>query len=243
MKVHSGRLALALSLVLALPVLAGPVVRSVDPLEVGATDAPLAATCTLAPGSIASISFIWTAPEELTSYAWRIPVSSCAACASTGLITPRSVTFRMRWLKACSATAQVSIVGSKQGATCLEPDTTQVLCATVQQGISGTGNGTVFHTINFQGECCVPSTAFVMLRFVGLGLCGSGGTNPGLAASTAACVPCTQFVTATNIFPNSSEWCNEVGAGNATWLSLAADCCDPVPAHEQSWGTIKSLYR
>jgi hypothetical protein len=149
----------------------------------------------------------------------------------------------MRWLKACSAQAEVSIVGGVPGPNCLVPDPSQVLCAPITQTISGTGNLSAFHTVNFPGECCVPATAFVLIRFTGLGQCASGGTSPGLAASTAACVPCTQFVTAANIFPTTTEWCNEVGAANATWLSLSVDCCPVVPALGRSWGSVKSLYR
>jgi hypothetical protein len=230
-------------LLLGAPLRSGAAPAAAADAAVPGPPTQVAAACTLAPGGLAAISFIWDAPEELTSFAWKIPVASCAACASTGLVIPRAVTMRMRWLKACSAQAEVSIVGSTQGANCLVPDPSQVLCGPVTQTISGTGNATAFHVINFPNECCLPANAFVLIRFTGLGQCGSGGTNPGLAASTAACAPCTQFVTAANIFPTMSEWCTEVGATNATWLSLSVDCCSVVPAAEHSWGWIRTLYR
>ena len=165
----------------------------------GAPGGAVTATCALAPGGLGSTSFIWTPPEELTSWT--------------------------------------------QGATCLVPDPAQVLCGPITQTISGTGNGTVFHTINFPNECCIPANSFVRIRFSGLGNCANGGTGPGLAASTAACQPCTQFVTASNIFENTSEWCGEVGASNATWLSLAVDCCSVVPVKDRTWGAVRALYR
>ena len=197
--------------------------------------------CTLSAGNARATSFIWTPPEELTSMAWRIPVASCAACAPAPLLI-KSLSFRLRWLFACTAQAQVLIVGAKPGTSCLEPDTTNVLCPAASYPIAGTGNASVGYTLAFIQPTCVSGDAFVLVRFTGLGRCALGGTSPGLAASTAACVPCDQFVTAANIFPNITEWCS-IGASAETWFSIDADCCTFTPTRPRTWGSIKAHYR
>jgi hypothetical protein len=64
-----------------------------------------------------------------------------------------------------------------------------------------------------------------------------------MTSSTVACQPCTEWVTASGIFPTQSEWCNEVGASNPAWLSLDVDCCPIVPTLEHTWGRVKTFYR
>jgi len=214
------------------------------PADEAAAQAPptVDAACTLTPGGIMTASFIWTPPEALTSFAWKIPASSCTTCQSDGALDVNSVTIRMRWLFACSAQAEVSIVRGVQGATCLVPDPTNVVCGPASYTITGTGNATAFHTLPLPEGCCVSGDAFVMLRFTGLGPCASASTSPGLAASTSTCTSCTQFVTASGIFPTTTEWCS-IGASRMTWLSIDADCCSATPAPEGSWGRIKARYR
>ncbi|NOT34918.1 MAG: hypothetical protein HOP12_12210 [Candidatus Eisenbacteria bacterium] len=238
-------LALLVAAFVACPatLLAAPIAGPEDEIAIEADDAPVVnATCTLTPGPVNNFSFIWTPPEELKTVAWKVPTANCAACAATGAVTPTSLRFRMRWLGACSAQVQFSIVGAVQGATCLEPDPTRVLCSPSNFTITGTGSTNVIHTLPIPAGCCITGNAFVLLRFTGLGACASATTGPGLAASTAACVACTQFVTALNIFTTTTEWCS-VGAANPMWLSLETDCCGATPSLGHSWGTLKTLYR
>jgi hypothetical protein len=200
------------------------------------------AACTLTPGDANTFSFIWTPPEELRTYAWKLPTGSCAACPS-GTLELDALTFRMRWPFACSATAEVLIVGAVQGATCLEPDTTNVLCGPTSHTIARVGTVlNVVHTLPIATDCCISGDAFLLVKFSGLGACATPTIGPGLAAATGPCVPCSQFVTAFNIFENRTEWCS-VGAANPTWFSIDAECCAGTPNLKGSWGSVKTLYR
>jgi hypothetical protein len=241
-------LALASFLVAAPIAISAPsLAHGVGPSPDGAAlepDAPLpvSAACTLEPGPINTFSYIWSPPEELQTYAWRIPASGCAACPAPGALSPTKVTIRMRWLFACSAQVQVSIVGALPGPGCLLPDTNQVLCGPATYTISGPGNVAAIHALPLPTGCCVSGDAFVFLRFSGLGACATATLGPGLAASTVPPVACDQFVTAASIFPGFTDWAT-VGAPTSTWLSLEADCCQSTPARERSWGELKSIYR
>lgn len=195
----------------------------------------------LSAGSLRTISFFFTPPEEMTSMAWKIPTASCATCGSAGL-TLKTVTFRLRWFSVCTAQAQVSVVGAKLGATCLEPDTMNVLCPPMTYSIAGIGNATVLHTLAFAPDCCVSGDAFVLIRFEGLGACAGVNATPGLGVSTAACVPCEQFITATHIYPDITEFCS-IGSTQENWVSIDADCCMATPTRPKTWGSLKLLYR
>lgn len=198
--------------------------------------------CLLQPGPINSFSFFWTPPEALHTMAWKIPTGSCAACPS-GALNLNAVTFRMRWPIVCSATAEVLIVGAKQGVTCLEPDTTIVLCGPTSQTIARVGSGlNVLHTIPIPASCCVSGDAFLLVRFSGLGSCFSGGVGAGLAAAQGPCVPCDQFVSAFGIFETPVDLCS-TDAENPTWFAIDADCCAGTPNLPESWGSVKTLYR
>lgn len=175
--------------------------------------------------------------------AWKIPTSSCTTCPTGAPLMLKSVRFRMRWPFACSAQARVSIVGAMPGPNCLVPDPANVICAPTTTTISSTAPGVaaVVHTLQFSNPCCVTGDAFLLVEFDGLGLC-TGSVGPGLAASTAACVSCEQFVTANGIFETRTEWC-DAGAGNLTWFSIDADCCQVTNSPGRTWGNLKSLYR
>ena len=243
---------LSLPALLLLALAAPPAARAGQPLSENAAIEPVpspeavAAACVLAPGPPNTFAWIWETPEELTSVAWKLPLSTCSSCAASGgVLNLTNVRIRLRWFKACSAQAQVSIVGARQGATCLEPDPTNVLCPPATYTISSTINGGVNHTLPLQPACCVTGDAFVMVRFTGLGACAANGFSPGMWAANAACVPCTQFVTATVIHPTSTEWCSAgtTPPANPMWFSVDADCCAATPNLDQSWGGVKTLYR
>ena len=74
------------------------------------TPETVAAACVLSPGPPNTFAYIWTPPEELKSVAWKLPIASCTACAASGgVLNVTNVRFRMRWFKACSAQAEISI--------------------------------------------------------------------------------------------------------------------------------------
>lgn len=203
----------------------------------------VAAACVLVPGPPNTFAYIWTPPEELQSVAWKLPIGACTACAASGgVLNVTNARIRMRWLRACSAQAEISIVGAAPGPNCLVPDPTQVLCGPATYTISGVTNGSVNHTLPLPTGCCVAGDAFVLVRFTGLGACASGGVSPGLAAANTTCASCTQFVTATVIHPTSTEWCAS-GVANPMWFSVDTECCAATPSLGHSWGGIKTLYR
>jgi hypothetical protein len=228
-------------------VLASPVVVHAGAATIESDDATpppgVSAACLLQPGAINTFSFFWTAPEALHTMAWKIPTTSCATCPS-GALNLNSVTFRMRWPRVCSATAEVLIVGAKPGVTCpLEPDTLNVLCGPTTQTIARTGTTlNVLHTIPITANCCVSGDAFLLVRFSGLGSCASGGIGAGLAAAQGPCVECDQFVSAFGIFETPVEMCSTDG-DNPTWFAIDADCCAGTPNLPESWGSVKTLYR
>lgn len=227
-------------------VLASPpaVLAGVATIESGDSAPPVAVTgaCLLQPGPINTFSFFWTAPEALHTMAWRIPMTSCATCTS-GALNLNAVTFRMRWPIVCSATAEVLIVGAKQGETCLEPDTTVILSGPTSHTIARTGtNLNVLHTLPFPANTCVSSEAFLLIRFLGLGSCNGGQIGAGLAAAQGPCVPCDQFVSAFGIFETPVDMCS-TDAENPTWFAIDADCCAGTPNQPHSWGSLKTLYR
>lgn len=204
----------------------------------GSPDPTLDAACSLAIGTPKTTAFIWTPPEELSAMYWKIP--TCASCGAAG-ITAKSLSFRLRWLGPCSAQATVLVVGAKQGAACVEPDTTVVLCPPATYTISSTVNTIIPYTLAFTPGSCFTGTAFAVVRFKGLGACGTN-PSPGLIASTANCRSCDQFVQAKNVFPDITEWCS-IGASTETWFSIDVDCCTVTPTRSHSWGNMKTRYR
>src|SRR5262245_13012960 len=222
----------------ALPATGNPeVLASAD----AATPSIPAASCTMAPGAIGTTAFFWTPPEELTSVAWKIPTSSCTTCGPNPALSLTSASFRMRWFRACSATAQISIIGASQGDTCMVPDTSRVLCGPITQPFAPVGNGNVLYTVPIPNGCCISGDAFLYIKFTGLGACATT-VGPGLTAAQAPCTPCVQYVSALNIFANTTEWCS-IGASGPMWFSINADCCSMTPTREGSWGSLKTLYR
>jgi hypothetical protein len=218
-----------------------PTVIAGVPVEESLAPAQAAAACLLQNGTPITTAIIWTPPEELTSFAWKVPISTCTACGSTPL-TLQTLTFRIRWFNAGAAQTQISIVGAKQGTTCLEPDTTKVLCPGATYSLVATTSGTLAYTLPFTGGCCVTGPAFVFLRFSGLGSGANATTSPGLISSTLACAQCEQFATASIIYPNMVEWCS-IGASRQSWFSIAADCCTITLTRHGTWGSVKTRYQ
>jgi hypothetical protein len=200
--------------------------------------------CTLEPGPISPVAYVWQQPMAWTSYAWRIPRESCAAC-SHGLLSVNSVTFRVRWTNApCYSEVRISIVGSTGGA-CPAPDTTRKLCEPMSYTLTSTVAAGVTYTIPLTPACCVFEDAFVLLEFDRLGQCvePSSGLTSGIVFSNVPCVACDQYVTVAGLYPALTEWCTGGDNRHPLWVRLDTDCCDPTPTHGRSWGRVKTLYR
>lgn len=238
-------LLLASCLATPLPGLAagGPPIIVVDEGVPGPADfAPeaIAGVCTLQPGPIAGFSTSFS-PNVWTSFAWRIPLSSCTACPAPQNLQINSVAIRVRWFNLCSAQAEVSIVGATGPSTCRVPDPTNVLCGPATSTISfGGGPTTVLHTLPLPSGCCVTGEAFALVRFTGFASCGTPA--PGIVNSTALCASCDQYFTASHV-PSQTDWCPTGATHNSLWMEIDADCCMPTGIGPHSWGTIKTLYR
>jgi hypothetical protein len=212
---------------------------AMPPVIEGATGA-----CTIETGPIGNVSSAWQGPDFLTAIATPIQPTQCSACPSPQILTLNSVSFRLRWLTACSATAEVSIVGATGSPGCLAPDPSQVLCGPLSYTVSGPGSVGIVHTLPLPSGCCVSQPAFVLVRFTGFESC-SGGSAPGITNNTLACSPCQSWWSTVLSYPSLSDRCLEgTGAGlSQTWLSVDADCCAPTPALPKSWGDVKTFYR
>jgi hypothetical protein len=199
------------------------------------------AACTLEPGPISGTSYVLQPPDAFTAVAWKIPMSSCTACPSPAALDLKTVSFRVRWFGACTATAEISIVGAQPGPGCLVPDPTQVLCGPVSYSISGTAAGGVVYTLPTPSGCCVSGDAFIVIRFGGFDQCVTPSFAPGLTATLLPCVNCEEYYTSTVSAPSFTDWCSFPSA-MSLWLSVDADCCIPTPALRHSWGTLKTRY-
>src|SRR4029453_2301984 len=137
----------ALAFAFASPSAAQTGIGVYDGLDAGEPPPSLLTACTLQPSTIASFSLFWTEPEALTHAAWKIPIASCTACP-TGRLLINSVRSRLRWFGACSAQAQVSIVGAAPGPNgCLVPDTNVVVCAPTTRTIARPRTGPGLYTL------------------------------------------------------------------------------------------------
>lgn len=199
----------------------------------------LDASCVLSPGPVGASSVVFT-PEVYTAVATLVDPQSCA-CPLASSIVLRTVSFRVRWFEACSATAEVSVVGSTGGA-CPAPDLGRVLCGPVSHPISSAGAVGVTYTLPMPDGCCIDEPAFVLVRFTGFELCG-GANTPGLVISSVfSCTPCTQYASISNLFPALTQWCS-IAESLHLWFSVEADCCDATPTLPGSWGRLKTIYR
>ena len=178
----------------------------------------IAATCTLEPGPISATSLAFSQPDAFTAMAGRI--APCAACPSPQTLDLKTVSIRVRWLSACTAQAEVSIVGATGTAGCLVPNPTQVLCGPTLHTISSPGQVGIIHTLPIPSGCCVSGDAFVLVRFIGFQNCSA---SPGLTLATTACVNCDEYFTTNVSRPSLTDWCTI--STNGLWWRLEADCC------------------
>lgn len=212
-----------------------PAIGSTAPIPVPELDgtAPFqvdrsgAATCSLEPGPLqASMSYAWTVPDAFSDVAWLIPRGSCAACGPTFGLELKTVSFRVRWFGACTATAQVSIVGATGAAGCRVPDPGYVQYGPASFQLVGTGSLGIVHTLPLPAGWCVGPDAFVRVHLVGFDACYPTGSSPGLARTTTACAGCSEYVSTTVSTPTLTDWCTL--ADGSLWMQIEADCCGPV---------------
>ncbi len=205
-----------------------------------------AGVCILEPAPLDLLNYVLALPDVYTSFAWRIPFSSCTACPAPQTLQINSVTIRIRWFSVCSAQAQVSIVGATGPSTCRVPDPTNVRCGPAMYTISGIGQIGATHTLPLPSGCCVSGEAFALVRFTGFDLCAGPTFGPGIYRTTAACVNCDEFISSSVTYPPGTDWCAVFPPPpilNSLWMQVDADCCIPTGIGSHSWGTIKTLYR
>jgi flagellar hook capping protein FlgD len=191
-----------------------------------------AVACLLEPGPVTTVYYSVQAPGSFEHLAWRIPIQSCAACGPGQGLDLETVSVRIRWRGACTAQAEVSVIGVTGPPGCRRPDDANVLCGPDLHTLSGPGAVAVTHTLPVPAGCCVNSQAFVLVRFIDLGLCHAGGfLSPGLAATTVPCVSCDQYFSdGPSIWP--TDWC--ILGQNSIWIEVGADCCSQVGVAEGS---------
>lgn len=244
---------LATALVFATCLLAPTVLAEQDPrvfvVEEDATHRDdvihsAAGACLLAPAPRIPVSYTQFAPEHYTSFAWRIPTGSCTACSAPQDLIINSVSFRIRWFTACTAQAEVSIVGATGPPECRVPDPDNVLCGPALYPVSGTGSESVLYTLALPPACCVTGEAFALVRYIGTGACtpGSLGQTPGIGQADAECVTCEQYYTSSPSVPSLSEWCYLTGI-RKFWMEVDADCCGVTGLEPRTWGKLKTFYR
>lgn len=192
-----------------------------------------AAACVLEPAPImTSSSYTWTTPDAFSDLYWRVP-APCAACGPGQSLDLKTVAFRIRWIGPCTAQAEVSLVGSTGPSGCRVPDPSQVLCGPLAYTIVGTASAGVVHTLAAPAGCCLPPDAFVRIRFIGLDACYPSGPSPGINRTTAACVPCDQYITTTVSWPTVTDWCSVGPSLGSLWVQIGADCCSAVGAEPE----------
>jgi len=205
--------------------------------------AAAAGACVLEPMGPRTNSTIAFGPEEAyTAIATLIDPASCLACPAPASLDLNSVKFRLRWWNACSATAEVSVVGVTGAPGCPAPDLGNVLCAPVSYEIAGFSvTGGVEHTLAFPSACCIDGPAFVLVKFTGLLACAGTSTSVGPIVSTLSPLPaCTQYFSTSSSYPTLTDVNPSLGL--PLWVNVDADCCDPTPTLPGSWGRLKTLY-
>jgi len=179
-------------------------------------------------------------PDE--KYYTLLRISDCPGCGSSGLILTTAHVI-LRFPVACSIPLEVSVIGATVTGNCIVPDESVVICAPVPYNVAPPVAGDYDVTLNLPAACCIQQNAFLSIRFVSNGLCGTASL-PQLGAAGLPCVPCFTY----NQNPNFGlvDMCADpfwpVQAGNPA-MFVAADCCDITEAVPHTWGRVKTLYR
>lgn len=200
------------------------------------------ATCTVGETGLGNGGVLDSNPGQ--SFYTLLEPASCSACPS-GVLILRTANFRIRELVfvppnmafPCNLpfSVEVSIVGTKTGSTCtLEPDSNLVLCGPVAATITPPGTTSFNASVALPVSCCISRPAFLRIRLVQTSCDMSWGF-------TFACTPCRSFWANPSSFPGTEEACAFVGSNWRQWVD--ADCCDPTPSRQGTWGRLKTLYR
>lgn len=200
--------------------------------------------CVLETAPRIPVSYNQVTPNYFTSFAWRIPTSNCTACPAPQNLLINSVSLRIRWFSACTAQAEVLIVGATGPAGCRVPDPNNVLCGPAIYPVSGAGSESVLHTLPLTPACCVTGEAFALVRYIGTGACapGSSGQTPGIGQANMLCATCDQYYTSSPGVPSLTDWCIAPTV-NKFWMEVDADCCVATDLDSRSWGRLKTIYR
>ncbi len=120
---------------------------------------------------------------------------------------------------------------------CPRPLPADVLCPPIAAWMRSDGvPGMVQFGFNMDPTCCLTGKVFLAVTFTGAPL--EGGAMPRLVTAEA-CAPCVSWRGS----PGSLVDACGLGLTGNPQMFVRTTCCDQVPAHAPTWGTLKSLYR
>lgn len=162
--------------------------------------------------------------------------AGCTACAGAPLVL-NQVAWRFKYyLAPCPLTLEVSVVGTDQAA-CPHPVDTQVICPSFTFVYTPTGDPSPVVTIPMPAGCCISAQAFVRVRIVNTGGCGTG--TLAFFARGPCSAPCRSYASSP-LFPLDDS-CNALGMSPT--ITVGADCCGATPGGRPTWGGLKTHYR
>jgi len=174
-----------------------------------------------------------------------ISPSQCTVCGPAGAIEITVGHMGVYFPQICTATIAVSVVGatpSPANPSCLVPDESNVICPPTIYTVSVPAAGGYDIQLPLPAGCCITKDAFLSYNFLGTDC----QNQLGIFATVAPCNPCQSW----NFYPVGAgtamdDLCNVFSyysAGNL-WMWADAECCQPVPVPNKTWGRIKTLYR
>jgi hypothetical protein len=169
--------------------------------------------------------------------------SDCSACPSPQSLQLNSIRLGTRTFVVCTFQVRVSVVGATND-PCPAPNESDVICPPTLVDVTAPGTASFEATIPLPPGCCVTRPAFVCVQFL-YDDCLAQGALPGppiLSTPVVGCASCTNYFSTHSQFPNLMDWC-DLGVGYNLWYAIDADCCDPTPTNEHSWGRVKQIYR
>lgn len=226
-------------LVVAPAIAHGPVPVPTEPLVTPLTPLGLS-TCQLIPFPPGTALNAWGDEDRWETVYHLVRPSDCPDCAG-GPIQIDSIVYESRTAgdPSCVQQVEVAVYGAIDGA-CPVPDPSVVICPPTVVDVTVLDTTTPI-VVPLPAGCCVDGPAYVRLRWLNDEFCGSPLLHPYLRRSDDPCVECAQYYTTTVQFPTLTEMC--AGAFNNRHLEVNAQCCQPTPALERSWGRVKVLYR
>lgn len=226
--------------IVAAPALAdGPFFRPLESGIEGLGSSEVQA-CTITPYTGGGTLRFWGDPDRWNTLYQRVGSTDCADCGG-GSIQLNSVEFVSRSIAdpTCSYRVEVSVVGAIEGA-CPAPDDANVICPPTVVSVTVPFSASAIN-VPLPAGCCVTGDAFVKLRWLDDVTCGGFFVHPALLEAADACAPCEQYFSTLTAYPSVTEMCGVLPSN--LWLRINADCCEPTPMHERSWGRVKTMYR